>query len=252
MSGDLASIAACAAATGVLAAGGPLILRWLPEPVADPQAEPVAASPAGAAAEAGDVAEAKVPYAVLAERSRLALWLGLVGVVVGGVVGAKLGFDPIVMAWVYLGGIGVVLADIDWQTRLLPTKVILPSYAVLVVLVVAAGAIDDDWHAVMRAGYGGLSTLAFFYAMWFIYPRGMGFGDVRLSGLLGLALGYVGWGPVFVSMYAGFLLGGVGGVVLSALKLFHRKRFPFGPFMLLGALVGLLAGLPFADWYTGF
>lgn len=250
MSGDLSSIAACAAATAALAATGPLVLRRLPEPVEEPAAS--AASPAGAAAAAGEAGTQKIPYARLAERRRLALWLAAVGLVVGGVVGARLGFEPIVWAWIYLGGVGVVLADIDWQTRLLPTKLIAPSYLVLAALVVLAGVVDDDWHAVLRAGYGGLATFAFFYVMWFIYPRGMGFGDVRLSGLLGLALGYVGWGPVFVGMYAGFLLGGLGGALLTALRLFHRKRFPFGPFMLVGALVGLVTGLSFADWYTGF
>ena len=62
--------------------------------------------------------------------------------------------------------------------------------------------------------------------------------------LLGIALGWVGWGPVLVGVYAGFLLGGVLGGLLSVLRIVERKGFPFGPFMLLGALVGLLWGEP--------
>jgi leader peptidase (prepilin peptidase)/N-methyltransferase len=72
----------------------------------------------------------------------------------------------------------------------------------------------------------------------------MGFGDVRLSGVLGIALGQLGWGPLIVGVYAGFLLGGVLGGVLSVLRVVDRKGYPFGPFMLVGALVGILWGFP--------
>ena len=68
------------------------------------------------------------------------------------------------------------------------------------------------------------------------------FGDVRLAGLLGIGLGWVGWGPLLVGVYAGFLIGGLGGGLLSLLRVVERKGFPFGPFMLVGAVVGLLWG----------
>ena len=57
-----------------------------------------------------------------------------------------------------------------------------------------------------------------------------------------LALGYLGWGELLVGLYAGFLLGGVGGGLLSVLRVVERKAFPFGPFMIVGALVGVVAG----------
>jgi leader peptidase (prepilin peptidase)/N-methyltransferase len=95
---------------------------------------------------------------------------------------------------------------------------------------------------------GGLVALAFFFLCFFIYPRGLGFGDVRLAGALGVALGWLGWGQWLVGLYAGFLLGGVIGGLLSVLKVVERKGFPFGPFMLLGAVVGLLWG---ADLWSG-
>ncbi len=81
-----------------------------------------------------------------------------------------------------------------------------------------------------------------YFLLWVVYPRGLGYGDVRLSGILGIILGYLGWGELLTGIYAGFLLGGVGGGLLSVLRLVKRKSFPFGPFMLVGALVGVLWG----------
>ena len=57
-------------------------------------------------------------------------------------------------------------------------------------------------------------------------PARLGYGDVRLSGVLGIALGYLGWGPLLVGVYAGFLLGGVGGGLLSVLRVVDRKAYP--------------------------
>jgi leader peptidase (prepilin peptidase) / N-methyltransferase len=79
----------------------------------------------------------------------------------------------------------------------------------------------------------------------------MGFGDVRLAGVLGLALGLLGWGQLALGVYAGFLIGGVGGLVLSAARLVDRRAYPFGPFMLLGALVGVLFGGEVVEVYLG-
>ena len=72
----------------------------------------------------------------------------------------------------------------------------------------AAWLIDGDTDDLVRAGLGWLTAGGFYYVMWWIYPRGMGYGDVRLSGLLGIALGYLGWPEFVVGMYSGFLVGG--------------------------------------------
>jgi leader peptidase (prepilin peptidase)/N-methyltransferase len=79
----------------------------------------------------------------------------------------------------------------------------------------------------------------------------MGYGDVRLSGILGIVLGYLGWGQLALGGWSGFLLGGVGGLVLVALKVIDKKHNPFGPWMLIGALVGIVAGPAFAVWMWG-
>ena len=138
--------------------------------------------------------------------------------------------------------VSVALAVVDWRTRLLPTRVIAPTYVALIVLVLVCWLITRDTDDLVRAGWGWLISGGLFLVLWLIYPRGMGYGDVRLSGVLGIALGYVGWGPLLLGVYGGFLLGGVGGGLLSVLKVVERKAFPFGPFMLVGALIGVVFG----------
>jgi leader peptidase (prepilin peptidase)/N-methyltransferase len=230
-----AAIVLAAASTAALAAAGPRVIRWLPEP--DPEFAPAD----------------KVPYAELGARPGLNWKLTVVGAVVGALVGWELGAVPVLVGWIVLGGVGVVLGYVDAQTRLLPTRIIAPTYAVLTLsLVVAALLEDEPVDHLVRTGLGWLVFGGFYLVLHLVYPRGLGYGDVRLSGLLGLGLGYLGWAELLVGMYAGFLLGAVGGGLLSALEIVDRKRYPFGPFMLAGALVGLLWGESLADWYMSW
>ncbi len=168
-----------------------------------------------------------------------------------GVIGGRVGWDWALLPLLYLCPVGVALAVVDWRTRLLPTKVIAPSYVVVAALVATAAAASGEWADLERAGWGWLVAGGTFVALWLVHPRGMGYGDVRLSGVLGLALGSLGWGPLLVGVYAGFLLGGVGGTLLTVLRLVDRRAYPFGPFMLLGALAGVLWGDQVARLYLG-
>jgi leader peptidase (prepilin peptidase)/N-methyltransferase len=231
----IAAALVSAGATAALAACGPAVIRRLPEP--DPEFAPAD----------------KVPYAKLGARSGLAWKLALVGALVGAVVGWQLGLEPVLAAWIILGGTGVVLGYVDAQTRLLPTRIIAPCYGALVVTLALAAALDDEpVDQVLQTALGWFVFGGFYLVLHLVYPKGLGYGDVRLSGLLGLGLGYLGWPELLVGLYAGFLLGAVGGGLLSVLKIVDRKRYPFGPFMLLGALVGLVWGQPFGDWYTSW
>ena len=133
----------------------------------------------------------------------------------------------------------------------MPSAIIWPTYGVVTVLLVAASAASGDWHALLRALIAGAVTFALFWVLWWVYPSGLGFGDVRLSGLLGGALGWLGWAEVITGVYGGFLLGAILGLLLVALKVFHRKVFAFGPFMLAGAVVGVLIGNSVANAYLG-
>ncbi len=241
-----------AAAAGLLV---PRLIAALPEPAADPEGEhePVAetepdgsvgapAVPAAAAAMAPPVPP-KVPYVELAARPRLGGWCALAAGTFAAAMGASRGWVPDLPVWVVLAVLGVTLGYIDWRTRLLPARLVVPAYPLVAVLIGVAAAVgwDDGGQAgLVRAGISWLLVFAIFFVLWFVYPRGLGYGDVRLSGVLGMSLGWLGADAVVLGMYAGFLLGAVIGGVLALARVVDRKGYPFGPFLLLGAFLGVL------------
>jgi leader peptidase (prepilin peptidase)/N-methyltransferase len=167
------------------------------------------------------------------------------------VMGARFGFDSALPAYLYLAAVGLALALIDIDTRRLPDVLTLPSYLVGGALLAVPAVLDDRGDDFVRALLGGAIAFAFYFALCFAYPAGMGFGDVKLSGVLGLYLAFLGWGELVVGLFLGFFLGGLFGVALMAVKRGGRKTaVPFGPFMLLGALVAVLVGGDLAQAYT--
>ena len=256
----LDTAAAMAALGAVSGLGVPALIGRIPEPPSDDeeidQADAVTPADltegiAPPAAPDDVVEEPKELYVSIAAIRGLGWRCALAAGLVGGVVGARVGWSWALLFLMYLVPVGVALAVVDWRTRLLPTRVIAPSYAVVTVLAALAALLGDDWSDLVRAGWGWAVAGGTFLLLWLIYPRGMGYGDVRLSGVLGIALGYLGWGELLVGVYAGFLLGGIGGTLLTLLRIVDRRAYPFGPFMLLGALIGVVWGAPVADFYTG-
>jgi leader peptidase (prepilin peptidase)/N-methyltransferase len=225
---DIGPAAACAALGGLASALAPRLIARVPEPEPDPDAAPDA--------------PVKESYAAIARRPGLAWKAAAAGAVGGLAIGGRLGWDWSLLFLVPLVPVLVALAVVDWRTHLLPTKVVWPATLGTAALVVLAWAVTGDTDDLVRAGWGFVVAYGAFFGLWFVYPRGLGYGDVRLAGVLGLALGYLGWGELLTGLYAGFLLGGVGGGLLSLLKVVERKAFPFGPFMVVGALVGLVWG----------
>lgn len=197
------------------------------------------------------IEEPKELYASVAAHPGLGWKSAVAGAVVAALLGAWAGWDWDLLLLLYLVPVGIALAVIDWRTRLLPTWLIAPSYVVVVALALLGALVMQDTSDLIRAGWGWVISGGTFLLLWLIYPRGMGYGDVRLSGVLGIALGHVGWGALLLGVYAGFFLGGIGGVLLSALRIVERKAYPFGPFMLLGAVVGVLWGGWAESLYVG-
>ena len=166
------------------------------------------------------------------------------------VLALRFGPDPVLPAYLYLAAVGVALALIDLDVRRLPDVLTLPSYPVGAGLLAVGAAFGSPSGSLLRALVGGLAMLTFYFLLCLAYPAGMGFGDVKLSGVLGLFTAWLGWGAFAVGLFAGFLFGGVWGIGLILLGRGGRKStVPFGPFMLLGALVAVLAGQPLAEAY---
>jgi leader peptidase (prepilin peptidase)/N-methyltransferase len=161
-------------------------------------------------------------------------------------VAARFGLDPALPAYLYLAAITVALAVIDLDVRRLPNAIVLPSYLIGLLLLLPAG----DWWAAGRGLLAMAALFALYAALTLLYPGGMGFGDVKLAGLLGLYLGWLGWSPVLVGTFAGFVLGGLVGVALLLMRRATGKTaIPFGPSMLAGAMLALFAAGPIASWY---
>ena len=166
------------------------------------------------------------------------------------VMALRFGLDPVLPAYLYLAAVGLALALIDLDCKRLPDALTLPSYPVAVVLLGVAALSGSDSGSFVRALIGGAAMYAVYFALCFAYPAGMGFGDVKLAGVLGLYTAWLGWGAWAVGLFTGFLLGGVFGLALIAVKRGGRKTaVPFGPFMLLGVLLAVLVGQDLASAY---
>jgi leader peptidase (prepilin peptidase)/N-methyltransferase len=232
---DTALVAAVVGA--VVAAPLPEVIARLPEPEPDPEEHELV--PADNEAEfARPVDDPKELYADLARVPGLRWGLVVACGLAAGAIGGRVGWHLSLVYLLYLVPVCAALAVVDWRTRYLPKRLVLPSYAVVGVVVLVAALVTHDGASLERAVLGWLSAYAFFFVLWFVIPRGMAYGDVRLSGLLGLALGWLGLQQLVLGLYTGFLLGGVLGVLLSALKVFHHRHSPFGPYMVLGAFLG--------------
>jgi leader peptidase (prepilin peptidase)/N-methyltransferase len=115
-------------------------------------------------------------------------------------------------------------------------------------LLVGAAAELGEWYRVRDALVTAAVAFAVFFAINFVYPRGLGFGDVRLSFLLGLALGWQRPLVAFSGLFMGFFLGAVIGMAGIAISKAGRKaEIPFGPFLAAGTYIALLYGYEITD-----
>jgi leader peptidase (prepilin peptidase)/N-methyltransferase len=164
-------------------------------------------------------------------------------------VGTGLGWA--VPAYLALAFVCLVLAVIDATTRLLPNRITYPAFPVLLGLLLLASVGLGDLGRLARGLLAAVAVGGFFLLLALISPRGMGLGDVKLAPTLGLALGWLSWGALAVGVFAGFLLGGLAGLAaIGALGLTRKSLLPFGPWLVAGALVGVLAGGDVAAWYA--
>jgi leader peptidase (prepilin peptidase)/N-methyltransferase len=148
----------------------------------------------------------------------------------------------------------VVLTVIDLEHKLLPNRIVYPLFVAGWVGIVAAALIDGDAATLKSAALGAVVFGGFFFLVAFIYPAGMGGGDVKLAFVLGTFVGYAGGvGAVLAGMFLSFLLGGVIGIIAMRVSGKGRKtQIPFGPFLAVGSVLAVFLGERIADGYVDF
>jgi leader peptidase (prepilin peptidase)/N-methyltransferase len=172
------------------------------------------------------------------------------------VIAWRIGWHVSLVGYLFFTATGVALALIDYDVKRLPDALTFPTYVVAIAALAADSAHRGHWSQFARAVEGMAALFAFYLATRVLgkaimKKTAMGLGDVKLSGILGLLLAWLSWGALVVGAFAGFVAGAVGGIALIASgrgKL--ASRIPYGPYMLLGALVGILWGSQIAHWYV--
>jgi leader peptidase (prepilin peptidase) / N-methyltransferase len=160
---------------------------------------------------------------------------------VGGLAGAFTGTRTWLPAMLAVALFLVPISIVDLKSRLIATKLVYPATVIVFVLFALSAFRTGDWRRLGVAVVCGIGSSLFIWILWFVYPKGMGPGDARLSLMLGLGSGWFGWQGAVLGMMFGFLLGNIIGIPYSLIKLRNLKlQLPFGPFLGLGALLLML------------
>lgn len=156
---------------------------------------------------------------------------------------AATGTRPELGVWLLLAPVGVLLTAVDFRVRRLPDPLTLPFAAAALVLLGLTALVPEHAGEWTTALLGSLTLGGGYFVLFLINPAGMGFGDVKLALGAGAVLGWYGWPTVMLGTFAGFLLGALyGGALVVARRAGRKTAIPFGPFLIFGAFLGLLAG----------
>jgi leader peptidase (prepilin peptidase)/N-methyltransferase len=166
-------------------------------------------------------------------------------------IGARYADSWVLPAYLVLTAGLIALSAIDLEHYILPNRIVYPLGFATGGLLAFASLLEHDWTAFGRACAGGVVAFVFFFIVHIISPRGMGFGDVRLSLVLGLNLAWLGWGELFAGLFLGFVYGALAGLAVIAVVGPKGRKYqvPFGPFLAAGTMTILLIGDPILDWY---
>jgi len=171
-----------------------------------------------------------------------ALAAGAVTALLLGGLAARVDPALVLAAACWLAACAVPLACTDLAVQRLPDSLTGAAYAGTAVLLLAAAAVGGTWSALVRALLGGLALTGFYLLLMVISPSGMSLGDVKLAASLGTLLAWFGWRLLLAGGFAGFLLGGVfAGALLVSRRADRKQPIPFGPFMIAGAILAVVA-----------
>jgi leader peptidase (prepilin peptidase)/N-methyltransferase len=194
----------------------------------------------------------RTPYRVLASAPRLRPMLAAATGLTWTILTVTVGWAPELPAYLWVGAIAVAMAYIDVREHRLPDPLSAAALVGGASLLAGAAAVTGGWGAYGRAWIAAAAMFAAFLALALLRPADLGLGDVKLASVLGLVLGWQGWGAIVVGAFLGFLFGGLTGACLMlAGRAGRRSSIPFGPFMMLGALAALAWGRPLVDAYVG-
>lgn len=156
----------------------------------------------------------------------------------------------LLIAILYLISVSIVLFVIDIREKLLPDSVVLPSYFVAGALLVASKLLAEDPAGIVWIIVGAAISFSF-YLLLALVSGGIGGGDIKLAGVLGMYLGFFGLGHIILGTIAAFILGGIFALGLVLFEGAKRKsEVPFGPWMLVSAFLTLLFGTQIIAWYV--
>jgi leader peptidase (prepilin peptidase)/N-methyltransferase len=175
---------------------------------------------------------------------RIAL-TSLLAATAGAAAPALAGDRPAAVAFAWFGAAAVVLAGVDLAVHRLPARVTHPTAVVCTVALLTDATVTGAWGALLRALVAAAVAYGLGTAVRLVSPAGLGGGDVTLLGLLGLVLGWVGWGVLMAGVFAGLLVGAAFSLLLIARRRAGwRTRVPFGPPLLVGAYLALTLAAP--------
>lgn len=188
-------------------------------------------------------------------RSPLAAWCGgckhplgppaaieIATALVLGLILGRFGGQPVAAAFGFLGAVAVALAAIDLAVQRLPDRLTLPAYLVLVALLAAASVTGHQVGALGRALLGSLVLGAAYLVLALLRPGQVGGGDIKVAGLAGLTLGWLGWHTMILGGSLAFVLAATAGLaLLAARRITLSSAICFGPFLLGGAILAMLA-----------
>ncbi len=155
----------------------------------------------------------------------------------------RFGGQPDVVAFAFFGVLGVALAAIDIAVQRLPDPLTLPAYPILVTLLTGAAIAGHDYSALLRALLGGVVLATAYLVLALVRPGQLGGGDIKLAGIAGLALGWLGWPALIAGAALGFALAAIASLaLLAARRVTLHSAICFGPFLIGGALLAMLTG----------
>ena len=153
----------------------------------------------------------------------------------------RFGWSAELPAYLAFGAVAAMVTATDLAARRIPNRVVGPAFVVGPALLAAASAGTGSWWALARAAFGAVLLAGFYLALGLGFPAGMGLGDVKWAGVIGLYVGYLGWRTLPTATLVAFAAAAV--FVLGARAAGRRRQLvlPMAPFMAAGALVAVLA-----------